>query len=409
MTIKQTCFHKIALLLTAISLLSACGSSSSSSSIPTSIPATEVAYYAHNLVFRNSTTLSVGYNGYGQLGLITVLNTDDFGNRSVPVYITGNLLFSGFATGGNHSLAFFNNSTVRSWGNNRLGQLGLGSTNTLTHSSVPVKVDGLILVKLLAAGGDHSLALKGDDTLWAWGSNERRQLGVTAAAPSGYSKTPVRVGAGVPGFSGISSIAAGGRFSLARASGSVYAWGENIKGQIGKPLTFASYSIPWRVGVNETQPLTGVVGIAAGGATAYAIASDKTLWAWGNSNTGQLGNGSKIATYVPVKVQKSTGGDLTGVVHVAAGIQHALARLDSGEVWAWGYNSLGQLGSGLLTDSAVAVKVVLTPAATDIRAFGSSSMARAGGVWYVWGDNSYGQLGTGTTGKILLPEKMSGL
>jgi alpha-tubulin suppressor-like RCC1 family protein len=402
-------FHKTALLLATLSLLAACGSKSSPA--PLTVPDSETIFFAHNLVFRNSTTLSTGYNGFGQLG------TGDLGNRTVPGYLNQHYPFKGVATGGNFSVAFFNNSTVRSWGRNAVGQLGIGSATT--HSIVPVKTGGLSGVKAVAAGGFHALALKNDDTLWAWGSNELLQLGVqkigSTEGPAEYKTLPVRVGSGFAFFSNISSISAGGRFSLARAGGSVWAWGDNGKGQIGLDPGL-THAMATPVNVNGLFP-GGVAGIAAGGATSYAVARDGSLWAWGSNELGQLGNNSKVDSFAPVKVQKEGGGDLTGVVQVSAGLQHALARCADGTVWAWGYNLFGQLGNnGLIVnnlhkDSLVAVKVDLDTSvskAADIRAFGSSSMAMVGNAWYVWGDNSYGQIGTGFTGTINLPVKMSG-
>ncbi|HXC93833.1 MAG TPA: chromosome condensation regulator RCC1, partial [Geobacteraceae bacterium] len=114
-------------------------------------------------------------------------------------------------------------------------------------------------------------------------------------------------------------------------------------------------------------------------------------------------------SFKPVQVQTAPGVPLSNVVQIAAGIQHGLARLADNTVWAWGYNFFNQLGNNQKSDSPFAVQVVLglstTPLkdATDIRAFGSSSMAKVGKVWYVWGDNTYGQLGTGSVGIVPIP------
>ncbi|NJD90445.1 MAG: hypothetical protein FIA91_02850 [Geobacter sp.] len=389
-----------------ISFLSGCGSSSSST--PTTVPNSATIFYAHNLVFRNSTTLmSTGYNGFGQLG------TGNLGSRTALGPLSAYYPFSGFATGGNHSVAFFNNSTVRSWGYNAFGQLGNNST---TYSSDPVPVFAnrsatvkLSGVKAVAAGAYHTLALKNDDTLWGWGQNYYGQLGVDFQATPPFNVSYVAVKANSAGisFSNISSIAANGYHSLARANGFVWAWGYNGTGQLGiDPKVTGAMSSPNRVPI----PASGIINIAAGGASSYAVAKDNTIWAWGYNAYGQLGNGSLTQNYIPTQVVKSDLTPLTGVVQVAAGVSHGLARLSDQTVWAWGYNFFGQLGKGSVKDSSVAVQVVLPAGVvTDIRAFGSSSMAKVNGVWYVWGDNYYGQLGLITIGKILLPEIMLGL
>lgn len=399
----------VAILFTlTISLLSGCGKSSSS--VPTTVPNSATIFYAHNLVFSNGTTLmSTGYNGFGQLG------SGNLGNRTALGLLSAHYPFTGFATGGNHSVAFFNNSTVRTWGYNAFGQLGNNST---TYSSNPVPVfanhsgtANLSGVKAVAAGAYHTLALKNDDTLWAWGQNYYGQLGVDyLSTPTfGISYVPVKANSAGIIFSNISSIAANGYHSLARANGFAWAWGFNGTGQLGiDPKITGAMSSPNRVAINTTSSITS---IAAGGAFNYAADKDGYVWAWGNNDYGQLGNGTLLQNFTPAKVKKSDGSDLIGVIQVAAGIQHGLARLSDGTVWAWGYNFFGQLGNSSTKDSTVAVQVAI-PAGmivSDIRAFGSSSMAKVGNAWYVWGDNFYGQLGLASTGKVLTPEKMLGL
>lgn len=389
-----------------VAFLSGCGNSSSST--PTTVPNSATIFYAHNLVFRNGTTMSTGYNGFGQLG------SGNLGNRTALGLLSAYYPFGGFATGGNHSVAFINNSTVRTWGYNAFGQLGNNST---TYSSNPVPVFAnlsgtvnLSRVKAVAAGAYHSLALKNDDTLWAWGQNYYGQLGIDLPITSLFvSHIPAKVNGGGIVFSNISSITANGYHSLARANGFVWAWGFNGTGQIGiDPKTTGAVSSPIRIPISATS---SIISIAAGGAFNYAAEKDGFVWAWGDNDYGQLGNGTLVQNFVPAKVKKSDGTDLTGVVQVAAGVSHGLARLADGTVWAWGYNFFGQLGDGTTRDSSRAVQVSIPSGeiVTDIRAFGSSSMAKVGNSWYVWGDNFYGQLGLVTTGKITLPVKMLGL
>jgi len=392
------------LLLTA---LTACGGSSSSTT-PTTIPSSATIFYAHNLVFRNNTTLSTGYNGFGQLGINTLETRNNLGQ--LAVYFP----FKGIATGGNHSVAFTNNSTVYSWGSNNFGVLGYTS---LSHSVVPVVTANIRDVKAVAAGVYHSLALKNDDTLWAWGYNGFGQLGadpaliVQSALPL---KVPVTATAAGVSFSNISSIAANAYHSLARANGLVWAWGYNGTGQLGvdpKSTPTGYRALPAEV---AGLPADGISGIASGGSFNYALAKNGTVWAWGNNQNGQLGNNSSAASHIPVQVLKAPGVPLTGIVQIAAGLQHGLALDSNNNVWAWGYNFFWQLGDSSNLDRSVAVQVVTdvsgNPLAgvSEIRAFGASSMARIGRAWYVWGDNTLGQLGIGDYGRVPWPVKMNG-
>jgi len=410
------------ILLVTVASFSACGSSSSSSS--STIPSSSTVYYVHNLVFKNGTTLSTGYNAFGQLG------TGNLDLRTVAAPLLNYFPFKGFATGGNHSVAFFNSSTVRSWGYNYTGQLGNGTT---TYSNVPVKTGDISGVTAVAAGAFHSLALKGDGSVWSWGLNDNGQLGYPT--PSGYSTLPRPIIDGASGIPmiNVSAIAANGYNSLALVNGVVWGWGSNQAGQLGvDPTVISSLETPLAV-----NPLTtDITAIAAGSAFTYAVDGGGTIWALGNNSNGQLGNGTLpadanipdttglcttaiIPSYKPVQVSLSAGAPLTGVVQVAAGYHHGLARLVDGSVYAWGANLYGQLGTlKVIGNSCYAVKVELKDSAgnylkvTDIRAFGSSSMAMTeDGTWYVWGNNLFGQLGVGSDGAnstVVIPKKMAG-
>jgi len=407
------------LLLCVTASLAACGNDSTSG--PTTVPNSATVFYAHNLVFRNNTTLATGYNGFGQLGV------GDLSNRTTPVAVSGGIGFSGFATGGNHSVAFFNSSTVRSWGYNGFGQLGNRST---TYSSTPVSVFrtfststgktnvNLSGVTAVAAGSTHTLARKNDGTVWAWGENTTGQLGVSLTSPSlGYSTDAVQVGGGVP-LTNIIAIAANGDHSLALDSfGQVWAWGYNGTGQLGlDPKDTGARAVPSVVpkfSILAEVPVK-IVAIAAGGAFNYALTEAGTVWAWGNNANGQLGNGTTVNSFIPVQMLKTGGTPLTNVTRISAGLQHGLAMDSNDNVWALGYNIYGQLGNNGQLDSSVAVQVSdpsgvgFFTGASDIRAFGSSSMARNASGWYVWGNNGYGQLGTGGGVTSLLPVKLPG-
>ena len=133
-----------------------------------------------------------------------------------------------FAAGGQHSLALKSDGTVWAWGLNDYNQLGNG---TATNSSKPVQVPGLNNASAIAAGYFHSLALKSDGTVWAWGLNGHGRLGNGTTVDSG---TPVQV----LGLSNVSAIVAGHDHSLAlKSDGTVWAWGANHIGQLGNGTT----------------------------------------------------------------------------------------------------------------------------------------------------------------------------
>jgi alpha-tubulin suppressor-like RCC1 family protein len=125
-----------------------------------------------------------------------------------------------------YTFALTESGEVYAWGGNEKGQLGLGDAKDRRR---PTKVPGLARVKSIAVGGGliFALALTESGEVYAWGQNERGQLGLGDREDR---LTPTKV----PGLTGIKAIAAGHSHSLALTeSGEVYAWGRNDKGQLG--------------------------------------------------------------------------------------------------------------------------------------------------------------------------------
>ncbi|MBI4495208.1 MAG: tandem-95 repeat protein, partial [Chloroflexi bacterium] len=172
----------------------------------------------------------------------------------------------------------------------------------------PVQVSGLSGMTAVAAGQEHSLAVKSDGTVWAWGYNWAGQLGdgTTTSRP-----TPVQVS----GLSGMTAVAAGQEHSLAvKSDGTVWAWGDNFNGQLGDGTTTRRFT-PVQV-----SSLSNVVAVAGGSSHSLVRKGDGTVWAWGYNNRGQLGDGTTTSRSVPVQVS-----GLSNVVAVAAGQYHSLA------------------------------------------------------------------------------------
>ncbi len=284
------------------------------------------------------------------------------------------------AAGGNHSLALKSNGTVWAWGYNGYGQLGDGTT---TRRLEPVQITGLTGVIAIAAGGNHSLALRGNGTVWAWGLNTNGQLGNGTTTSS---STPVQVS----NLSGIAAIAAGGNHSLALTTGGgVKAWGYNASGQLGNGTTTRS-SIP----LNVSGLTSGVTAIAAGESHSLALNSSGGVKAWGYNGYGQLGDGNVINNLTPGNVSGLTA----GIDAIAAGGNHSLALTNAGGVKAWGLNTYGQLGNNTTTESHLPLDVSGLAGMTAIAAGGNHSLAltSTGGI-KAWGYNAYGQLGDETT------------
>jgi alpha-tubulin suppressor-like RCC1 family protein len=350
-----------------------------------------------------------GWNESGQVGMAS--STD----VTTPVPVSGMTNTIAAAGGALHSLAVRSDGTAWAWGWNAYGMLGNGTT---TDTSVPTQVLGLTGVVAVAGGYWHSLALLSNGTVWAWGSNEAGQLGDPAIATctnqaNGESNSPAQVG----GLTGVVAIAAGDEHSLAlKSDGTVWAWGDNSYGELGAYSTSSCGSHSFSTTPVQVSNLTNVVAIAAGNAHSLAIRADGTVWAWGDNRDGQLGNTTTQTCYGPLTDPCSTTPvqvtGLAGATSIAGGYYFSLAVRSDGTAWAWGFNGYGQLGDGTTTDSTNPVQVSgLTDLATvAVADDGITGWARRsdGTVW-AWGNNLYGQLGNGTTTSTTTPVQVSGL
>ena len=168
------------------------------------------------------------------------------------------------------------------------------------------------------AGGGSSLALKSDGTVLAWGVNASGQLGVGDIV---RRLTPTLV-SGLGFGSGVVAIDAGAAHSLAlKSDGTVLAWGLNATGQLGDGTTIQRTTpVQVKDPADPTGFLAGVKAIAAGSAHSLALKSDDTVLAWGSNASGQLGDGTLVNEETPVQVHDPSGtGFLTGVAVIAAG------------------------------------------------------------------------------------------
>lgn len=319
----------------------------------------------HNLGTSNDGKLYAwGTNANGQLGDGTTTN------RTSPVAVTlpaGVTAFTSFSAGSYQNLAKGNDGKLYAWGNNASGQLGDGTT-TERHTPVPVTLPfGVTSFSSFAAGNGFSLAKGDDGKLYGWGFNGNGQLG-------NGNTTNQNIPAAIILPSGVSSFttfSAGTGFALGMAdNGNLYAWGNNATGQFGDGTTTSSNT---PVAVALPAGITGFSAFVAGGDHSLAKGSDGKLYAWGNNIFGELGDGTTTEKHSPVLVTLPVG--VTGFTKFAAGYFHTLAIGSDGKLYAWGTNDTGNLGDGTTDEKDTPVAVVGVSGLTGISAGYQHSVA----------------------------------
>jgi alpha-tubulin suppressor-like RCC1 family protein len=283
-----------------------------------------------------------GDNRFGQYGDATSISS------TTPKRIGKDVGFARVAAGFGHYVAIRTDGSLVGWGGNSVGQLGLGTT--VLSSATPTLIG--TGYSDVATGGMHTIALKTDGSLWTWGSNVSGALGVVSTEtcqpsyPYPCASKPSLVG------TGYKAISAGASHTVAlKSDGALWAWGDNSAGQLGVVSTDFCKEGSNNTGTNVnhlacsmTPKLvgTGFASVSAGYQHTLAIKTDGSLWAWGTNYWGYLGDGGSTGAIVAPKKIGS------GFTHIAAGGYASVAIKADGTVWSWGWNQFGNLGDGTL-------------------------------------------------------------
>lgn len=302
----------------------------------------------------------------------------------IPLFIAScgwSAKLTSISAGYQHTIALKDDGTILAWGSNYYGQLGDGTT---TNQKFPVQVQGLSGVIAVAAGNYHSIALKSDGTVWAWGDNSFGQLGNGTT-----SQTPTLLPVQVSGLDDVRSIAAGEYCSFAiKNDGTLWVWGN---GPIGDGI---NKQVESPVQIN----ITNVTAIAVGISHALALKDDGTVWSWGDNAYGQLGDGTTTSHFTPVQIPT-----LSGVNKIAAAGYHSVALVD-GCIWKWGQN----VGSCYYTRFPRQFSRLSDIIDIDAGKLHVLALSSNGSIWS-WGENDHGQLGDGTTTISYTPSQIPGI
>jgi alpha-tubulin suppressor-like RCC1 family protein len=320
-----------------------------------------------------------GYNINGELGL------GDTIHRSSPVQVGTLNDWQAIATmsvESVHTLAVKTNGTLWAWGRNSAGSLGLGTT--ISESS-PVQVGALTnWSSVISSGSGSSAAIKTDGTLWTWGGNGYGYLGLGNMTSK---SSPTQVGTSTDW----ATVEMSDNFTVAiKTDGTFWSWGYNRQGQLGSGATTVHRSSPAQVGA-----LTDWLRVSPGWQYTLASKTDGTLWSWGYNNHGECGQNNKVQSSSPVKVGLLTNWSAT----VSAGANASAALKANGALWVWGRGTNGVLGNGTTTlDNLSPIQIgSLTDWSTVHSGQAGMQAIKTDGTLWSWGVNNYGQLGTGDT------------
>jgi alpha-tubulin suppressor-like RCC1 family protein len=335
----------------------------------------------HSLFLKSDGSLwAMGNNTYGQLGDGTsyfYYNATNWPEEIVASNVTA------VASGGDFSLFLKSDGSLWGMGDNGFGQLGDGTLNS------PDRPEEIIPggVTAIAAGASHSLFVKSDGSLWAMGFNDVGQLGDgTFGGIVGYTNRPEEIV-----NSGVTAIAAGDEDSVfLKSDGSLWAMGCNEYGQLGDG-TFNTTNQP------EEIVASNVVAIAASGSgdgsgDTFFIKSDGSLWGMGDQGFRQLGDGNEpspdYVTNQPEEIVSSN------VVAISASVWDSLFLKSDGSLWAMGSDQYGQLGYGFV--SVIQPLEIVPSNVVTIAANGDHSLfIKSDGSLWGMGYNHLGALGDG--------------
>ncbi|XP_054837874.1 RCC1 and BTB domain-containing protein 2 isoform X4 [Eublepharis macularius] len=285
-----------------------------------------------------------------------------------------------FGSSGNEVLYATENDEVFALGTNYSGCLGVGD---MQSSIEPRRLDMLCGKKIacLSSGiGPHVVAATTAGEVYTWGHNSYNQLG---NGTTNHSTIPCQVSTNLVNKKVI-EVACGSHHSMVLTSdGEVYTWGYNNAGQVGSGST-ANQPIPRRVTSCLQNKIA--VNIACGQMCSMAVIENGEIYGWGYNGNGQLGLGNSDSQPTPCRIAALQG---IRAKRVACGFAHTLVLTDEGQLYAWGANSYGQLGTGKRSNQSYPAPVtVAKDRLVEVAAYHSvhtSAAKTQGGQVYMWG------------------------
>jgi alpha-tubulin suppressor-like RCC1 family protein len=291
--------------------------------------------------------------------------------------------FSNISSGAFFNLGIKPNGTIWGWGSSSFGQMGNGSE---ADFYVPTQISNATDWQTIVSGPYNTFVLKTNGTLWASGDNLYGQLGIGSTVS--YTTSFTQVGT----ETSWSQVSASNGFTIAlKTNGTLWAWGQNDFYQMGNGTCCNNRLSPSQVGIDSDWVAIETAGVIR---TALALKSNGTLWGWGGNSTGLIGPSNVGSRQYPTQLRSDTDWST-----ISTGNGHALALKTNGTLWGWGAGNEGQAG-----DTFPEIYFRDTPVQIGTESnwvyigtgYATSYAIKNNGTLWGWGSNDYGQVGDGT-------------
>jgi alpha-tubulin suppressor-like RCC1 family protein len=286
--------------------------------------------------------------------------------------------------------ALLTNGAVYAWGVGTQGQLGNGGTSNSFTKPVRVSFPAGVKISKIATGGspgNSALAIDTTGHAWGWGLNADGEF---CLGNKDMHLTPVKLP-----FSHVTTLAGGANHATYDAGGTLYSCGANKYGQLGDGLTISTMTPVKVIGLNDALVTT----LVAAWGNAGALLSNGDYYDWGYNAAGQVGNGTTTSAATPFLVPLPAGVTVAAQGGSLASNGQTLVLLSNGSLYAWGNGMYYQLGNGATGNEESPVKISPPTGVTytALASGGNTSygISSSGDVW-AWGNNSAGQVGDGT-------------
>jgi len=268
----------------------------------------------HTIAIKADGTLwSWGSNTAGQLGDGTTVK------KNIPIQIGTDNDWRAISTKGFTSFAIKQNGTLWGWGQNNISNVGLGFYSL--NITIPTQVGTETNWKNIYAGFDITVAIKTDNTLWAWGSNLSGKIGVGGF--TGNYLSPIQIGTDTDW----KEVSTGSHTLALKQNGTMWAWGNNSHGELGDNSNI-NKDLPLQIGTD-----TDWLNVYATNYSSYSIKNNGTLWTWGSNTNYEMGNGTTTNISIPTQLNNETNWE-----SVSPRGSHAEAFKSDKSIYHWGAN-----------------------------------------------------------------------